>query len=316
MGRKGETTLVNGHKAAGLPDLLRMYCVAGQTARLTVNYPDGDGIFFFEKGDLIEAQLGYLNGADAVQQALRRQDEGFRVDLDVAMPPRTIFETMTGLLAEENSPSEVNHDFDINALTTEPEIKVVASSISDRDSDQEDDQKKDAEQVKNESQDAEHARPENVLPVTTRTPLASDVTVEGEMTVSGNQIMRPTVVPALAESEETAEVQSPLQILAATGIVQSGIVIDEDGVMMGEIGASDPALAQTAFMVAGLEALVSAQFELGLCEGALLDKAGSAMLVTKAGGLSCAFIPVPRVPIARAFNETRRALEQLAGERE
>jgi hypothetical protein len=40
------------------------------------------------------------------------------------------------------------------------------------------------------------------------------------------------------------------------------------------------------------------------------------MLVTKAGGLSCAFIPVPRVPIARAFNETRRALEQLAGERE
>ncbi len=305
--------LVNGHKTAGLSDLLRMYCVAGQTARLTVNYPDGDGVFFFEKGDLIEAQLGHLSGAEAVQQALRGQQEGFRVDLDVAVPPRAIFGAMTGWLTEAPQP---DHDSAIKALTTAVENEALASTTSD----QQDDQQKNYEQRKSASRDDETAQLEDAAPLTINRQIAADITeprmAEGELTDSGNQIMGTTVVPTLAEYEEKADEQSSLQILAATGIVQSGIVIDEDGVMMGEIGASDPALAQTAFMVAGLEALVSAQFEMGQCEGALLDKAGAAMLVTKAGGLSCAFIPVPRVPIARAFTETRRALEQLAGERQ
>ena len=120
----------------------------------------------------------------------------------------------------------------------------------------------------------------------------------------------PAPPPAVVSADDHRLIQ---QALAATGVMQSGLIIDEDGVVVSELGESDAALAQTAFMVAGLESLVSALFDLGPCEGALLDHNGAATMVTRANGLSCAFVPVPRTPVARAFNETRRALEQSAG---
>jgi Domain of unknown function (DUF4388) len=227
-------TLVNGHNTTGLPDLFRMYCVAGQTARLTVNYPDGDCIFFFEKGDLIEAQLGYLKGTEAVQQALRQQEEGFRVDLDVAVPPRTIFGAIQGLLAEETELSRAGQSFEFDGLTTEPEARAAASEPNS-------DQKPDHEQRQSGSGNEENAQPENIPPITINRPVTSALTAppvaEDEMAVSENQIMRPTVVPTLAEYEEKAGEQSPFEHLVSTGIVQSGIIIDEDGVNWGSVKA-------------------------------------------------------------------------------
>ncbi|HZS06704.1 MAG TPA: DUF4388 domain-containing protein [Blastocatellia bacterium] len=296
--------LLNEHNETALPGIFEMYCVGSRTARLTVNYPDGEGVFFFEKGELIEAQLGELNGMEAVDRALRLQEEGFRVDLDVAVPPRTIFGEWGGLLDEDNR--RQNGDHNHRPSTDEAAIDPMMS---------------DEQQTEGEGRDDEVALNGNVTPIISGKSAGSEITTrpaaEATMKSSANQRTRPTVVPDPARVEAADDEQSVAQsILAATGIVQSGIIIDEDGVIAGEIGEADEALAQTAFMVTGLESLVSAQFDLGSCEGAVLDKDGTAMLVTVAAGLSCIFVPTPRLPIARAFNETRRALEAMAGERE
>ena len=112
--------LLNEHNETALPGIFEMYCAGRQTARLTVNYPDGEGVFFFEKGELIEAQLGELNGMEAVDQALRLQEEGFRVDLDVAVPPRTIFGEWGSLLPENNRQQNGDHHLATDKAATDP----------------------------------------------------------------------------------------------------------------------------------------------------------------------------------------------------
>jgi branched-chain amino acid transport system substrate-binding protein len=74
-----------------LSDLLQVYCSGGQAGRLTVRYPDApDAIFYFDAGDLIDAQFGSRTGADAVWAALERNAGAFRVDIGIAAPRRSI----------------------------------------------------------------------------------------------------------------------------------------------------------------------------------------------------------------------------------
>jgi len=74
----------------GLSHLIQVYCTSRQTAKLVVNFPDAEGSFFFDRGELVDAQLGSLSGIDAVHAALGRKGGIFHVDPGVQPPRRTI----------------------------------------------------------------------------------------------------------------------------------------------------------------------------------------------------------------------------------
>jgi predicted regulator of Ras-like GTPase activity (Roadblock/LC7/MglB family) len=92
--------LVGDLKDLALVDIIQINCVGRNTARLTVNYPTGEGVFFFQDGEIVDARLGNLVGIEAVYRALTVEEGSFRVDAGVTSPTRTIFEQWAHILME------------------------------------------------------------------------------------------------------------------------------------------------------------------------------------------------------------------------
>lgn len=92
--------LVGDLKDLALVDIIQINCIGRNTARLTVHYPTGDGVFYFQDGDVVDARFGELSGIDAVYQALRYSEGSFRIDTGIAAPMRTIYEPWPNILME------------------------------------------------------------------------------------------------------------------------------------------------------------------------------------------------------------------------
>lgn len=92
--------LVGDLKDLALVDIIQINCVGRNTARLTVNYPTGEGVFYFQDGEVVDARLGNMVGVDAVYRALSMEEGSFRIDAGVTSPTRTIFEQWASILME------------------------------------------------------------------------------------------------------------------------------------------------------------------------------------------------------------------------
>lgn len=92
--------LVGDLKDLALVDIIQINCVGRNTARLTVNYPTGEGVFYFQDGEIVDARFGNLVGIEAVYKALNYEEGSFRIDAGMTSPTRTIFEQWAGILME------------------------------------------------------------------------------------------------------------------------------------------------------------------------------------------------------------------------
>jgi branched-chain amino acid transport system substrate-binding protein len=85
-------------------DLIQFYCLKRETVAVRVKSARPgvpDGVFYLERGELVDARFGERQGLDAVREALKLRDGAFRVDLNIKTPQRTIFETWKKVLLEE-----------------------------------------------------------------------------------------------------------------------------------------------------------------------------------------------------------------------
>jgi hypothetical protein len=73
-----------------LPDLIRTLRVQRKSGRLQVEYKDSPGLFFFEDGQLVDAQLGNLRGLEALYAALALDGASFNFNPLVRPPERSI----------------------------------------------------------------------------------------------------------------------------------------------------------------------------------------------------------------------------------
>ncbi|HST51701.1 MAG TPA: DUF4388 domain-containing protein [Pyrinomonadaceae bacterium] len=73
-----------------LPDLMRALRVQRKTGRLRVEYADGPASFFFDEGQLVDAQLGSLRGVEAVYAALSLEGASFNFNPLVKPPEQNI----------------------------------------------------------------------------------------------------------------------------------------------------------------------------------------------------------------------------------
>jgi hypothetical protein len=73
-----------------LPDLIRTLRAQRKSGRLQVEYPDAPGSFFFEEGQLVDAQLGSLRGVEALYAALSLRGASFNFNPLVRPPERSI----------------------------------------------------------------------------------------------------------------------------------------------------------------------------------------------------------------------------------
>jgi Domain of unknown function (DUF4388) len=73
-----------------LADLFRTLRVQRKSGRLQVEYAESPGAFFFEEGQLVDAQLGALRGLEAVHAALALRGASFNFNPLVRPPERSI----------------------------------------------------------------------------------------------------------------------------------------------------------------------------------------------------------------------------------
>lgn len=88
---RAQFVVLTGHTdKQPLPDLIRTLRVQRKSGRLQVEYRDGPGSFFFEDGQLVDAQLGALRGVEAVYAALSLEGGPYNFNPLVRPPERNI----------------------------------------------------------------------------------------------------------------------------------------------------------------------------------------------------------------------------------
>jgi hypothetical protein len=107
-----------------LPDLVRTLHGQRKTGRLQIDYPELPAAFYFEGGQLVDAQLGDLKGLEALFAALGMPGASFNFNPLVRPPKRTVAEherkALQELLAGTNEPQT------LEALTTAGKLESRA----------------------------------------------------------------------------------------------------------------------------------------------------------------------------------------------
>ncbi|HVF88119.1 MAG TPA: DUF4388 domain-containing protein, partial [Pyrinomonadaceae bacterium] len=126
-----------------LAELIEFFCNQRKTGRLKVDYHRGHGVFFIKSGELVDAKVGALSGAEAVYFALTLPNAAFDFSADFEPPRRTIDESwkqvvLEGLrrLDEGLSPTEADvfgDDSLIDALDAELSSYIERSKRSGED---------------------------------------------------------------------------------------------------------------------------------------------------------------------------------------
>jgi ABC-type branched-subunit amino acid transport system substrate-binding protein len=108
-------------------DLVQFYCQRRETVALVVRSSRGEGTFWIQNGDVVDAHLGKQRGLDAIRTAMKLRDGTFRVDKNAVLPPRAIHEPWTKVLLEEAwREDEANRDVE-DALAGLDKEEVVTS---------------------------------------------------------------------------------------------------------------------------------------------------------------------------------------------
>jgi flagellar basal body-associated protein FliL len=83
-----------------LAELIEFFCNQRKTGRLKVDYHRGHGVFFIKEGELVDAKVGQLSGAEAVYFALTLPNAAFDFSPEVQPTRRTINDAWTQIVLE------------------------------------------------------------------------------------------------------------------------------------------------------------------------------------------------------------------------
>ncbi|WP_224240099.1 response regulator [Hyalangium gracile] len=83
-----------------LPDLVQLFCFSSTTGGLRIWHGDQRGAIWFDRGTVVHAEAGTLEGEAAFYEILSWEGGEFAMERNAAPPKRTLAESATGLLME------------------------------------------------------------------------------------------------------------------------------------------------------------------------------------------------------------------------
>src|ERR1044071_10189168 len=83
-----------------LAELIEFFCNQRKTGRLKVAYQLTPGYFYFDRGDLVDARVGSLNGVEAIYYALTLANASFKFSPSFEATRRTIHQPWTQVTLE------------------------------------------------------------------------------------------------------------------------------------------------------------------------------------------------------------------------
>src|SRR5436305_14268348 len=78
-----------------LAELIEFFCNQRKTGRLKVAYESAPGYFYFDRGDLVDAKIGSLNGVEAIYYALTLANASIKFSPAFEPTKRTIHQPWT-----------------------------------------------------------------------------------------------------------------------------------------------------------------------------------------------------------------------------
>jgi CheY-like chemotaxis protein len=89
-----------GVQSKTLVDIIQLECLTHSSVILKVHSNSGEGRFWIQKGEIIDAAVGELHGKEAFSEMLRWRTGSFEIVPSEAPRPRTIFSSYENLLME------------------------------------------------------------------------------------------------------------------------------------------------------------------------------------------------------------------------
>jgi hypothetical protein len=83
-----------------LAELIEFFCNQRKSGRLKVAYGSAPGYFYFDRGDLVDAKIGSLNGVEAIYYALTLANASFKFSPAFEPTKRTIHQPWTQVTLE------------------------------------------------------------------------------------------------------------------------------------------------------------------------------------------------------------------------
>src|SRR5947207_13101603 len=83
-----------------LAELIEFFCHQRKSGRLKVAYERAPGYFYFDRGDLVDAKIGSLNGIEAIYYALTLGNASFKFSPAFEPTERTIHQPCTQVTLE------------------------------------------------------------------------------------------------------------------------------------------------------------------------------------------------------------------------
>ncbi|MBU0485294.1 MAG: response regulator [Proteobacteria bacterium] len=120
--KKGFTGTMVG---INLADLIQLNCLSSNTGALKVSDRKKSGVIFFDRGDIVHAMVGDVEGEEAFYQILALRDGNIESRKNVKAPTRSIDKSHVALLLEGSRRSDENENHEQNE-TEEPEAPQIA----------------------------------------------------------------------------------------------------------------------------------------------------------------------------------------------
>ena len=149
---------------------------------------------------------------------------------------------------------------------------------------------------------------ESIRPIPT-----DDVDPDGRLMVVGPLVPAALIAPVVAMVPASTSSVSLVRPDPRVPFA-NGAVIDDEATTIVEVGNHGPAMANVAFLAAGLDALLTQHLSLGPCEHISIDMRTGPVIVVRAGALTAAFLPERKGSIVKVVAEVRTALSRLAEE--
>ena len=108
-----------------LPDLVGILRHQRKTGRLVVEYPVGPGSFFFKDGELVDVQLGALNGIQAVCIAISQPNASFNFNPLIMPSAQSIDNSLQKVVTQLLDCWEMEEPPAATPVAAAPEIKSV-----------------------------------------------------------------------------------------------------------------------------------------------------------------------------------------------
>lgn len=83
-----------------LPTLVQMTCQEGNRAQLSIRQNDSEALLYFDRGNVVHAEMDGYEGEEVVYRLLAWQDGEFSLESGVVPPARTIESAWTSLLMD------------------------------------------------------------------------------------------------------------------------------------------------------------------------------------------------------------------------